>query len=77
MRDYIDGAPRGGIHATVHWCPANSTHRLHVVVGARRGPGWYVLMQRGCLGRVAGPFRDRSEAQRHADAVQQPAGVSK
>ena len=33
-----------------------------MIVGARRGPGWYVFVVRGCLGRVIGPFGSEQAA---------------
>jgi hypothetical protein len=51
-----------GRRATVHWCPANESHRLHVICGARRGPGWYVFLLDGCLGRIVGVFESEEAA---------------
>jgi hypothetical protein len=51
-----------GFRAVVHWCPADYAHWLHVIAGARRGPGWYVFVQNGCRGRVAGPFESEASA---------------
>jgi hypothetical protein len=56
-----------GFSATVHWCPADYTHRLHVICGARGGPGWYVFVQNGCLGRIDGPFESEEAAAYHAE----------
>lgn len=68
-RDY-DATARPEIQATVHWCPANASHRLHVVVGARRGPGWYVFIVKGCRGNVLGPFENEQSATYAANAVE-------
>lgn len=57
---------------TVHWCPADTTHCLHVMIGARGGPGWYVFVIRGCLGRVLGPFESEGAARYMAKAMQRP-----
>jgi hypothetical protein len=56
-----------GFRATVHWCPADETHRLHVIAGVRRGPGWYVFTQNGCVGRIAGPFESERSAAEYAE----------
>jgi hypothetical protein len=55
-----------GFRATVHWCPADETHRLHVICGARHGPGWYLFVQNGCVGRIDGPFPSETMAAEYA-----------
>ena len=67
-REY-DVAAGSQIQATVHWCPADASHRIHVVVGARRGPGWYVFVVEGCRGRVVGPLQSEAAAESVARAA--------
>jgi len=62
-----------GFRATVHWCPADYAHRLHVLVGVRGGPGWYVFTKNGCLGSVAGPFESEPAAAEYAALATQRA----
>ena len=69
-REYVEGVPFATIQATVHWCPADASHRSHVIVGARRGPGWYVFVVKGCRGRVVGPFANEEAARYAAHAAE-------
>jgi hypothetical protein len=55
--------------ATVRWRPADETHHLDVIAGARRGPGWYVFTQSGCVGRIVGPLAKESDAERYRTLV--------
>ena len=54
--------------ATVHWCPADESHRWHIIAGANGGPGWYVIVQSGCLVSIRGPFDSEATAKAQADA---------
>jgi hypothetical protein len=41
---------------TIHYCSPDLGHDLHHRIGMGRVPGWFILVQRGCIGRVLGPF---------------------
>jgi hypothetical protein len=73
-REY-DATAVPDVQVTVHWCPADAAHRLHVLAGARRGPGWYVFVIRGCLGRVVGPFENEAIAQYARQGFTAPSGL--
>jgi hypothetical protein len=63
--------------ATVHWCAPDLGHRLHMLVGMGREPGWFVLTQSGCIGDVHGPFDTEAKAQAVADEWLAAAGASR